>query len=204
MCLPEFPEIVLVAATGRADPIDPGGADVVVDVSAPSAALVWSALCAARRIPYIVGSTGLTEDAENQVRARGQQIPLLRATNFSQGVALLIDLAQRARQALPHFDAGIAELHHRHKKDAPSGTALSLAAALEASASSSVGIASLRGGDVVGEHTVFFLGSGERLDLRHCATDRAVFARGALTAARWIVTQPPGFYSMRDVLFRGG
>ena len=145
-------------------------------------------------------------------------IPICQAANFSIGINLLLELVERAAIGLPAaFNAEISEIHHRWKVDSPSGTALALGAAVAESrglrhdtvaryqregrrAEDEIGYQSIRGGDVAGEHTVMFLGDGERLELTHKAADRTVFARGALHAARWLVGKPPGLYSMRDVL----
>lgn len=167
----------------------------------------------------IIGTTGLDADALAAVHAAGERIPVLYAPNFSLGVNVLLGLAERAARALgPDFDIEIVELHHKHKRDAPSGTALALADALSAGrdhglhnrlaragdvgarASHELGILAVRGGDVAGEHTAYFLGADERLELTHRAGSRAIFARGALRAAAWIAGRPPGRYTMADVL----
>ncbi|HQX47963.1 MAG TPA: dihydrodipicolinate reductase C-terminal domain-containing protein, partial [Steroidobacteraceae bacterium] len=153
------------------------------------------------RAPLVLGTTGLPEDIEADLARAAVRIPLLVAPNTSLGVALLQDLVQRAAKALPaDFDVSIAEAHHRAKKDAPSGTALALGRSVSAGREGRVEFAVVRGGDVVGEHSVRFLGTGEEVSLGHRATDRAIFARGALQAATWLAGQKPGRYSMRDVL----
>lgn len=194
--------------------------DVIVDFSAPAATGALLQLAVARRKPVAIGTTGHTADERARLRPLAAQVPCVWTGNFSVGVNLLFYLTQKAAAILPPgYDAEIVELHHRMKKDAPSGTAARLAeiildqrrltaAALrhgrkglvgERSAGE-VGVHSLRGGDVVGEHTVLFAGDGERLELTHRATDRKILAHGALRAAQWVVTQPPGLYDMQDVL----
>ena len=168
----------------------------------------------------MLGTTGLGSDAESAVAKAAREIPLIVAANTSLALNLLLELVRRAAQALPvSYDIEIFEAHHRHKVDSPSGTALALAKAaadgrgeqLPATArptgvqpgpreTGSIGFSVVRGGDVVGEHEVRFLGSGEQLKLGHVATDRTIFARGALTGAVWLVGKPPGRYKMADVL----
>jgi 4-hydroxy-tetrahydrodipicolinate reductase len=159
---------------------------------------------------------------QHELERAARHIPLLVAPNTSLGVTLLVELARQCARALPaQFDVEIIEAHHRHKKDAPSGTALALGhavaeargvpldpAALQHRAGGQVrregeiGFAVVRGGDVVGEHTVLFAGLGEQVTLGHRATDRGVFARGALEAAVWLIRRPPGCYAMRDILIK--
>jgi 4-hydroxy-tetrahydrodipicolinate reductase len=195
-------------------------AQLVIDFSSPRSAASNLEACAAARVPLLLGTTGLPPSLEAALAAAAQQIALLVAPNTSLGVNLLLELVRQAARALPaEYDIEILELHHRDKRDAPSGTALALAqaaaeargATLDAAeepqgagwrtgprAAGQIGFAVLRGGDVVGEHEVWFLGKGERLHLGHVATDRAVFARGALRAGRWLASQAPGRYAMRD------
>ncbi|MBP7614351.1 MAG: 4-hydroxy-tetrahydrodipicolinate reductase [Steroidobacteraceae bacterium] len=176
-------------------------AQVVIDFSLPHFARDHVDQCALARAPLVLGTTGLPEDIEADLARAAVRIPLLVAPNTSLGVALLQDLVQRAAKALPaDFDVSIAEAHHRAKKDAPSGTALALGRSVSAGREGRVEFAVVRGGDVVGEHSVRFLGTGEEVSLGHRATDRAIFARGALQAATWLAGQKPGRYSMRDVL----
>ena len=141
---------------------------------------------------------------KKEIQKLSQLVPVLLAPNMSIGINVLLDLVQRAAELLPHkFSPHIIEIHHPHKKDAPSGTALELKKKILRGAQDdkkNIPIESLRGGDVVGEHTVLFLGPGERLELKHNATSRSIFARGALQAAQWITHQKPGLYSMKDVL----
>jgi 4-hydroxy-tetrahydrodipicolinate reductase len=197
------------------------GADVVIDFTAPSASLQHASVCAGRGIALVIGTTGFAAEQKNDLRAAARRIPLLLAPNMSVGVNVLFGLVAEAARALgPAYEVEIVEMHHRMKRDAPSGTAARLAeVAAEAFGlgaeqpfvyarhgdtgprkQGSIGLQSLRGGDVVGEHSVVFAGEGERLELTHKATGREIFARGALTAARWAAGRPPGLYSMKDVL----
>jgi len=199
-------------------------ADVVIDFSQPQATGATLAACRVAGKPLLIGTTGFTPQVtEAELEAASRDIALLVAPNTSLGVTLLIELVRTAARALPpQFDIEILERHHRMKRDAPSGTALALArgaaegrglAPAEATRNvgsartgprreAEIGFAVLRGGDVVGEHEVWFAGPGERLALSHHATDRAIFARGALRAALWLACQPAGRYGMRDILFK--
>lgn len=192
--------------------------DVVIDFSRPELCRRSLQHAVERGLPMVIGTTGIDAGLQRQIEAAGEAIPVCQAANFSLGVNLLIDLVKRAAERLPGaFDIEISELHHRWKVDAPSGTAVALGrAAAEGRAldhdraakygrsgartGGEIGYQAARGGDVPGEHTVMFLGDGERLELAHRATDRAIFARGALHAADWLVERPAGRYSMRDVL----
>ncbi|HTX25088.1 MAG TPA: 4-hydroxy-tetrahydrodipicolinate reductase [Steroidobacteraceae bacterium] len=197
--------------------------DAAIDFSLPAAAANNLAACCAAGKPLVIGTTGLTADLYRELERAARHIPLLVAPNTSLGLTLLLEMARQCARALPpQFDVEILDAHHRDKRDAPSGTALALGeaiaeergAAFDPAAARShvsgprqegeIGFAVLRGGDLVGEHTVIFAGSGEQLTLGHRVTDRAVFARGALEAAVWLAPQPPGRYTMRDVLFRTG
>ena len=239
--LAEFPELALHAAvvpagsslTGREVDGAPGlryapglaaalpGAQLAIDFSSAGAALDHVGACAAAGVPLLLGTTGVGREIDAAAARAATRIPLLVASNTSVGVTLLADLVRRAAAALPAaFDIEIVEAHHRHKVDAPSGTALSLAEAAAAGrghdleghavyarkgavgprATGQIGFAVVRGGDVVGEHEVLFLGAGERLSLKHSAIDRSIFARGALHAGRWLAGQAPARYEMRDVL----
>ncbi len=173
--------------------------------------------------PLVIGTTGLTLADRDFVREMGAHIPILWSPNMSLGVNLLAILAGQAARALEEFDAEILEIHHRNKKDAPSGTALFLGEAVASARNGtlsqsgvfvrhgltgereegSIGVMALRGGDVPGDHTVFFLGAGERLELTHRAESREVFARGAIRAAAFLLGRPTGFYTMADVLLSG-
>jgi 4-hydroxy-tetrahydrodipicolinate reductase len=195
-------------------------AQLAIDFSTAGAAAANLAACVAARVPLLLGTTGLPATLTAALTAAADSIALLVAANTSLGLNVLLGLARTAAGALPlDYDIEIFEAHHRGKLDAPSGTALALGEAaahgrdrtLSDSAirarhgvsapreRGQIGFASLRGGDVVGEHEILFLGPGERLVLRHSVTDRAVFARGALTAAAWLSGQPPGRYSMSDI-----
>lgn len=196
-------------------------ADVAIDFSQPGAAAANLAACVAAGKPLLIGTTGLPADIVGDLERASQHIPLLAAPNTSLGITLLTELVRKAARTLSlDFDIEIVEAHHRAKKDAPSGTALALgqAAAEERNQRledvavtgnrhsetgrrrGDIGFAVVRGGDIVGNHAVIFAGAGEQLILEHRATDRAIFARGALDAARWLVKQPAGRYSMRDII----
>jgi len=199
-------------------------ADVAIDFSNAAAARANLAACRAARKPLLIGTTGHETGLEAALAATAREIALLVAPNTSIAVALLTELVRLSARALPgSFDIDVLEVHHRGKRDAPSGTALALQAAaaagrgvplpaagpaVDSSADAGprpegqIGVASLRAGDVVGEHTVLFSGPGEQLALRHHASDRAIFARGALQAALWLTSRPPGRYTMQD--FIGG
>jgi 4-hydroxy-tetrahydrodipicolinate reductase len=194
-----------------------GRADVALDFTLPEATLANLAACRARGCALLVGTTGLGAEARAALAAGAAQIPVLVAANTSLGIALLEKLVAQAAAALPaDYDIEILEAHHRDKRDAPSGTARLLGEAAAAArglpapvaelgragarARGAIGYAAVRGGDLAGEHTVFYLGPGERLELSHRADDRATFARGALRAAAWLKGRPPGRYTMADVL----
>ena len=192
-------------------------ADVAIDFSSAAATRANLAACRAARKPLLICTTGFAAELDGSFTAAARDIPLLIAANTSLGVTLLLELVRIAARALPpSFDIGILDTHHRSKQDAPSGTALALGSAArearQAAASAAapavgkphregeVGFASVRAGDIVGEHTVLFAGPGEALSLTHRATDRGVFARGALAAALWLQSRPPGRYTMHDLL----
>lgn len=200
-------------------------ADAVIDFTAPAATVQHAGFAAETGTVLIVGTTGLSQDDEAALRAAGDRIPMVYAPNFSVGVNLLMALTERAAAILGNdYDIEIVEMHHRHKVDAPSGTALGLGRAAAAGRAvpldsvwckardghtgarpqGEIGFATLRGGDVVGDHTVMFATEGERLELTHKASSRAVFAKGAVRAALWAKGQPAGLYSMRDVLGLSG
>ncbi len=196
------------------------GCDVIVDFSSHQATGKMLELAVAHRKPVVIGTTGHGADEKKRLLALAARVPCVWAGNFSVGVNLLFALTRRAAAVLgADYDAELVEMHHRFKKDAPSGTAARLleiileerkltAEALRHGRSgitgerksTEVGVHALRGGDVVGDHTVIFAALGERLELTHKAGDRGIFARGALRAARWVVSQPPGVYDMQDVL----
>jgi 4-hydroxy-tetrahydrodipicolinate reductase len=197
-------------------------ADVALDFSNAAASRGNLQACRAARKPLLLGTTGFGAELDAELEAAAHELALLVAPNTSLGAAVLAELTRQAAGTLPaNFDIDVLELHHRLKQDAPSGTALALArTAAEArgvpppgSATSpglpagprpeagQIGLASLRAGDIVGEHTVLFCGAGEELVLTHRARERGVFARGALSAALWLSSRPPGRYGMRDFLF---
>jgi 4-hydroxy-tetrahydrodipicolinate reductase len=198
--------------------------DVVVDFSGPEGLSGALAHCTARGIALVTGTTGIDASLEAKLREATKHTPILHAANFSLGVAVLTRLLREAAAALPDWDLEIVEAHHGRKEDAPSGTALALGhAAADARGttlakdgvyvregrpgprrSGSIGFAVMRGGDVVGEHTALLLGHGERVELSHRATDRSIFARGALEAAAWLAGHKPGTYSIDDMLQERG
>jgi len=180
-------------------------AEVVIDFSHAEATRAHLNACRAAGKALLLGTTGYPSALEAEFAAAAREIALLVAPNTSLGVTLLLELAGRAAAALPGFALRILETHHRDKRDAPSGTALALAAALRAARSpgaqgAQIPIESRREGEVIGEHTVLLSGPGEELFLGHRAQERAIFARGALAAALWLAPQPPGRYAMRDLL----
>lgn len=173
--------------------------DVAIDFSLPEGFDPVLALCRERGVGLVTGTTGISDAQQAALDAAAAQIPLVWATNFSLGVAVLAELVERAAQALPGWDCDIVESHHVHKKDAPSGTALTLGEAAE-QGGAAPRYASLRAGDIIGEHFVQFTGLGERVELVHRATNRDIFARGALHAARQLQGRAPGRYRVRDLL----
>jgi 4-hydroxy-tetrahydrodipicolinate reductase len=199
-------------------------ADAIIDFSSPAASVELAGLAAQARIADVIGTTGLSEEDVDKIYAAAPHAPIVLSGNMSVGVNLLAALTRRAASVLgPDFDIEIVEMHHRMKIDAPSGTALLLGEAAAqgrgvslrdhsargrdgltgARREGDIGFASLRGGAVVGDHSVIFAGEGERVVLSHQAEDRALFARGALQAARWANGRKPGLYSMADVLGMG-
>ena len=196
-------------------------ADGVLDFTVPAATVAFAELAAQARIVHVIGTTGLSADDEAKIKAAARHAVIVKSGNMSLGVNLLAVLVRQAAKALDaDFDIEVLEMHHRHKIDAPSGTALLLGkAAAEgrgidlaghsvrvrdghtgARKRGDIGFATLRGGSVVGEHSVFLAGEGEVIELAHKATDRAIFARGAVKAALWGRDRKPGLYSMADVL----
>ncbi|MGH8031285.1 MAG: 4-hydroxy-tetrahydrodipicolinate reductase [Luteimonas sp.] len=173
--------------------------DVAIDFSLPGGFDAILALCVARGAGFVSGTTGLSDVQRALLSAAGATIAAVWASNFSLGVAVLEDLVERAAAALVGWDCDIVEMHHTRKLDAPSGTALSLGAAAERHGAAAH-YASLRAGDIVGEHSVQFAGKGERIELIHRATSRDIFARGALHAAVGLAGQPPGLRRLRDLL----
>jgi 4-hydroxy-tetrahydrodipicolinate reductase len=177
--------------------------DVAVDFSLPEAFDPLLALCRERGAALVSGTTGLSGGQYSALDAAAARIAVLWAPNFSLGVAVLAELVRQAAAALPGWDADIVEAHHIHKKDAPSGTALHLGAAVEAGRGRAPHYASLRAGDIVGEHTVQLAGPGERLELVHRATNRDIFARGALEAALRMAGRGPGRVGLGALLLGG-
>lgn len=195
-------------------------ADALIDFTAPAVSVALAGLTAQARIVHVIGTTGFTPDEEKKVRAAARHAVVIKSGNMSRAVAILAALVEQAAKLLADFDVEILEMHHRSKTDAPSGTALLLGEAaaqgrgiaLSKNAirgrdgktgtrpEGAIGFASLRGGSVVGNHEVVFAGPGERLVLSHFAEDRAIFARGAVTAALWGQEKKPGLYGMADVL----
>jgi 4-hydroxy-tetrahydrodipicolinate reductase len=219
----------LASAAGGRDPVRISsdarsaltGAAVALDFSLAAAVAAHAADCAAAGVPLVVGATGLDAATQEAIRTAAMRIPVLIAPNTSLGVGVLLKLAKLAATALGEgYDVEIFEAHHRAKRDAPSGTALSLAAGIAEARGrdladvavygrhgatgprprGSIGFSVVRAGDIVGEHTVFFTADGERLELTHRATDRLCFARGAIRAAEWLIGRSPGLYSMQDML----
>lgn len=210
--------------------IDAGGStlndlkdvDCIVDFSVHEQAPVTAAFCRARRVPLVMGTTGMTEDERRAIDETATIVPVVMAPNFSIGVNLLFEILGDAAEMLGRdYDIEVVEAHHRRKVDAPSGTAVRLGEVLAQAIGQSydeavvcgregqvgartvneIGMSVVRGGDVVGEHTVLFLGEGEQVSFSHRATDRDIFVRGALRAARWVSNQTsPGLYGMGDVL----
>ena len=194
--------------------------DVIVDFSGVHAFDAGLALALEKRVAFVSGTTGLRDEQRAAMQNAARTIPVLWSSNFSLGVAMLLRCARRIAAVLPDWDCDILEFHHSRKADAPSGTALEVGAVIAearnvtlednaayarvghvgARKAGEIGFASLRGGDVVGEHTVVFAGEGERLEITHRASDRDIFARGALAAAIWLARREPGSYTFDQVL----
>ncbi|HEX4895523.1 MAG TPA: 4-hydroxy-tetrahydrodipicolinate reductase [Solimonas sp.] len=198
-----------------------GDFDVLVDFTRPEATLAAARLCVEHGKAMVIGTTGFTVEQKAELEAASRRIPICLSGNFSIGVNLCLGLLEQAARALKDdFDIEIVEAHHRHKVDAPSGTALMMGEAVARGAGrdlktcavyeryghtgarhrESIGFATVRGGDVVGDHTVMFLGEGERVEITHKASNRMNFANGAVRAATWLQGREPGLYSMRQVL----
>ncbi|HEY9078641.1 4-hydroxy-tetrahydrodipicolinate reductase [Magnetovibrio sp.] len=196
-------------------------ADAVIDFTVPTATAAHAMLAAESGTALIIGTTGLDAAQQAAVDAAGEKTVIVQAANYSVGVNVLLGLVEKAAQILPDaYDIEVLEMHHHHKVDAPSGTALALGHAAAAGRGvvldevackardgivgarprGEIGFATLRGGDVVGDHTVMFAGPGERVEITHKASSREVFAGGAVRAAQWASSQQPGVYSMKDVL----
>ncbi|HLX69914.1 MAG TPA: 4-hydroxy-tetrahydrodipicolinate reductase [Verrucomicrobiae bacterium] len=222
-CARNFRDIQIVGQIDKEDDLKAviKGADVVIDFSFHEATAGIAELCAGNSKALVVGTTGHSEAEQSKIKNQKSKIPIVWSSNYSTGVNTLFWLTRKAAEILgPSFDLEVIEMHHRMKKDAPSGTAKSLAEILAEvrkqqlenvarhgrvgivgeRTSSEIGVHSVRGGDVVGDHTVIFANLGERLELTHRASSRDTFANGALRAAQWVVTQKPGIYDMQDVL----
>jgi 4-hydroxy-tetrahydrodipicolinate reductase len=209
----------IVLAEGLGAVID--GGDVIIDFTAPGATLANVASAVSKNKAIVIGTTGLEKEQIEQIRIAARDIPIMFAPNFSVGVNLLLKVLHDIARVLgDEYDIEVIEAHHRLKKDAPSGTALKLAQVIANAVNrdldevgiyarkgiigertkKEIGIQTIRGGDIVGDHTVMFCGLGERIEITHKASSRDTFARGALRAASWIVKQKPGLYDMQDVL----
>ncbi len=195
--------------------------DLVIDFTIPAAGVAHAKLAAEQGKALIIGTTGLSPEELEEVTQAASKVPIMAASNMSQGVTLLLNLVEKVARALDEgYDIEVLEMHHRMKVDAPSGTALSLGEAAAAGRGKpleslwvksrdghtgardrgSIGFATLRGGDVIGDHSVIFAGLGERIEITHKAQSREIYAQGAVRAARWLVGKAPGLYDMRDVL----
>jgi len=215
-----------VSGSGRFDDLSAAVAacDVAVDVTEPQGSVAIATCCAADGKPLVIGTTGHVTDQLQKIRAAAAWTAILLAPNFSIGVNLLFWLTEKTNQVLgPNFDVEIVELHHRLKKDSPSGTARRLAEIVANArhlsydenvrhgregfvgerTANEIGMHAVRGGDIVGEHTVFFAGAGERIELTHRAMSRDNFAHGALNASTWLIGKRAGLYDMQDVLGLG-
>jgi 4-hydroxy-tetrahydrodipicolinate reductase len=222
-CAERHPELQVVGQIDLGDDLLPliKEVDVVIDFSFHDATVQFATVCAEHRKALVIGTTGHSDAEKSQISSLKSNIPIVWASNYSTGVNTLFWLTRKAAEILgPNFDLEVVEMHHRMKKDAPSGTAATLAEILAAvrkqqlsevirhgrlgnvgeRTPAEIGMHSLRGGDVVGDHTVIFATNGERLELTHKASSRETFANGALRAAQWVVHQKPGLYDMQDVL----
>lgn len=200
-------------------------ADVVIDFSAHSVTHEVAELCAGHKRPLVIGTTGQTDEQIAIIHASAEKIPVVFAPNFSVGVNTLFWLTRKAAEILgSDYDLEVVEMHHRHKKDSPSGTAKRLGEILAevagldyandtrhgregivgARTHREIGMHAVRGGDVVGDHTVIFAGEGERVELRHLASSRNTFAMGSIRAAKWVAGKERGIFDMQDVLGLGG
>jgi 4-hydroxy-tetrahydrodipicolinate reductase len=222
-CAARIPEIEVVGQIDLGDDLAPiiGKCDAVIDFSFHSATLDVARLCAKHKKALVIGTTGHAAVEKSEISNFKSQIPIVWSSNYSTGVNTLFWLTRKTAEILgAGFDVEVVEMHHRMKKDAPSGTATTLLEILadvrkiqlEESlrhgrkgitgerTANEIGIHALRGGDVVGDHTVMFAANGERVELTHKASSRETFANGALRAAQWVVKQKPGLYDMQDVL----
>jgi 4-hydroxy-tetrahydrodipicolinate reductase len=222
-CASHHSELEVIGQIDQGDDISTiiARCDVVVDFSSHTATSAIAALCAKQKKSLVIGTTGHSDEDRSQITKFAAEIPMVLSSNYSTGVNALFWLTRKAAEILgPGYDLEVVEMHHRLKKDAPSGTARSLAEVLAdvrhqqlarvarhgregivgERTAGEIGIHSVRGGDVVGDHTVIFATNGERVELTHKASSRDTFANGALRAAAWVVKQTPGLYDMQDVL----
>jgi 4-hydroxy-tetrahydrodipicolinate reductase len=222
-CAPRFADLQVVGKIDVGDSLEAviRGANVVIDFSFHNATAGVAELCARNNCALVIGTTGHSDEEKARIISYIANIPVVWASNYSTGVNTLFWLARKAAEVLgPSFDLEVVEMHHRMKKDAPSGTAMTLAEILAAvrneqlndvlkhgrhgivgeRTSREIGMHSIRGGDIVGDHTVIFATNGERVELTHKASSRETFANGALRAALWAVKQPAGLYNMQHVL----
>ena len=222
-CAAHFPDVQVVGQVDQGDDVRAVVAqgDVVIDFSSHQATAAIAELCAEHRKAIVIGTTGHSNEERSRITRLSSQIPIVLSSNFSTGVNTLFWLTRKAAEILgPDFDLEVVEMHHRLKRDAPSGTARTLAEILAKvreqqldkvvrhgregivgeRTPTEIGMHSVRGGDVVGDHTVIFAGVGERVELAHKASSRETFANGALRAAQWISNRAPGLYDMQDVL----
>lgn len=218
---PSLKDLAVVGSPKKGEPINAEACDVVIDFTHADATAEVCRACVSAGKPLVTGTTGHTGAQRAEIEKAAESVAIVHAANFSVGVNALFSLARNAAALLGNdFDLEIVEAHHRQKKDSPSGTAKELAQILCTARSleaeddvqhgrkgvigerptDEIGMHSIRGGDIVGEHTVIFAGRGERIELTHRASSRETFALGALRAARWICDQPPGVYSMENVL----
>jgi 4-hydroxy-tetrahydrodipicolinate reductase len=222
-CAARMPDLQVVGQIDQGDDLAGviGKGDVVIDFSFHNVTASVAELCVKHQKALVIGTTGHTDAERSQVAGHQSQIPMVWSSNYSTGVNTLFWLTRKAAEILgPGFDLEVVEMHHRMKKDAPSGTAATLAEILAETrklqlsealrhgrqgitgerTANEIGMHSLRGGDAVGDHTIIFATNGERLELTHRASSRETFAFGALRAAQWVVKQKPGLYDMQDVL----
>jgi len=197
-----------------------GECDVLIDFTVAEGTMAWLEVCAARKIPLVIGATGHSDQQCETIKKVSRTLPIVKAPNCSVGIQVMAQvLSELARKLGPDYDVEIVEAHHRHKIDAPSGTAILLADVIAQSTGRSsegmihgrkghtgprpkgqIGIHSIRMGEIVGQHEIHFSGPGETVTIRHIAHSRETFATGALRAAAWVIEQPPGLYTLQDVL----
>jgi 4-hydroxy-tetrahydrodipicolinate reductase len=222
-CAGQFPQVDIVGRIDLGDDLRQviDGGDVVVDFTFHESTVSFAHVCATHKKAMVIGTTGHSEAQQRELTDISREVPMVWTSNFSTGMNVLFWLTRRAAETLgPDYDLEIIEMHHRLKKDAPSGTARALARILADArrqqldrvlrhgrqgltgerTAAEIGIHAIRGGDVVGDHTVIFAGTGERLELTHKASSRDTFATGALRAAQWVPGKAPGIYDMQHVL----